>query len=459
MNIKFFKTNKKLSVAVLLILGLGLTVLIIKTGPQPVKRTANEHEYLVNAIVASPVDVVPRIQGYGEVEPDRVWRSVSQVSGKIIWKSEKLKSGEFFKAGQLMLRIDDKGPKLAIQKGLAEIKKYQSKIEELESNKKNMELRYAILKKVYAFNNKKLTRQKKLFISKAVAAATVDEEEINVLQQQSTIAALATNIKLIPAQIAYQQAELASAKANLKQFKLDLSYTEISAPFDCRVRTVSIGNDQYLTSGQEMFIADAIDKVEIPVQVSMNQLSMLINPAGKTKVEENKKRAKENKRVNEWNITVQVNGGTKKYSWEGRFLRIASGVDTSTRMLNMIIGVPEPYHRNINNLKPPLEIGQFCSVKIRGKVVKNLLVIPRYALHDSSVYIADKNSRLEIRTVKTGFNIEQYTIIESGLKPGEKIIVSDIVPAVQGMRLRLKIDNSFIKKARQELSGKEADHD
>lgn len=454
MNTKLFKT-KGFHVAVLLILGIGLTVLIIKTGPRPVKQAASEREYLVNAIIASPIDIVPRIQGYGEVESDKFWKSVSQVSGKIIWKSKNLKSGEFFKLGQKMVLIDDKGLKLAIQKGLAEIKKYQAKIKELKSNKKNMKLRYAILKKVYAVNNKKLIRQKKLFASRAVAASTVDEEEINVLKQLSSVAELATNIKLIPAQTAYQEAELASAEANLKQFKLDLSYTKISAPFDCRVRTVSIGNNQYLTVGQEMFTADAIDKVEIPVQVSMNQLTLLINPAGLKKM----KKRKENKRDNNWDITVQVNGGAKKYSWKGKFLRIASGVDTSTRMLNMIIGVPDPYHRDINNLKPPLERGLFCSVIIRGEVVKNLLAIPRYALHNGNLYIADKDSRLEIRPVKTGFNIEQYTIIESGLKPGEKVIISDIIPAVKGMRLKLKIDKNFIKNARRELSGKEAKHD
>jgi multidrug efflux pump subunit AcrA (membrane-fusion protein) len=204
-----------------------------------------------------------------------------------------------------------------------------------------------------------------------------------------------------------------------------------------------------------MFIADAIDKVEIPVQVSMNQLSMLINPSGAEKEEKGKK----DRKRSPFNITVQVNGGTKKYSWKGEFLRIASGVDTSTRMLNMIVGVPNPYHRDTKNLKPPLEIGLFCSVKIKGKTVKNLLVLPRYAIHDGNVYIADKDSRLEIRPVKTGFNIDQYTIIESGLKPGEKVIVSDIVPTVKGMRLKLKIDNNFIKTARRELSGSEAKHD
>ncbi|MDD5727857.1 MAG: hypothetical protein PHV59_04750, partial [Victivallales bacterium] len=119
----------------------------------------------------------------------------------------------------------------------------------------------------------------------------------------------------------------------------------------------------------------------------------------------------------------------------------------------------DPYKRDQKSMKPPLDRGLFCSVEIRGPTVKNLLAIPRYALHDNFLYIADRDDRLEIRPVKTGFSIEQYTIIESGLKSGERVIVSDIVPAVKGMKLKLKIDGNFISKARKELSGEQTEND
>ncbi|MFA6716572.1 MAG: efflux RND transporter periplasmic adaptor subunit [Victivallaceae bacterium] len=447
MNAKLSRILKRSGAALLLIAAVGLAVILIQTGPRPTKKKTEERQYLVDAITIAPIDVTPRISGYGEVESDKTWKAVAQVSGKIVWKADNLKSGNFFKTGEVMVKIDSRQIKLAVAKGYAEIKKYQAKIAELKNQQTNMESRLEILKKVYEFNKSKLTRQRKLFKSKAVASVTVEEEEINVLKQQSSIVELATTIKLIPAQIAYQEAELAAAEANLKQSELDLSYTQITAPFDCRVRTVSIEIDQYVTSGQDMFTADAINQVEIPVQFSMDQLDLLVNSSRPKKAA---KADRKNPR-DEMDITVSVNGGAKKYSWKGKFLRIASGVDTSTRMLNLVVGVANPYKRDDTTVKPPLDRGLFCSVLIRGKTVKDLLVVPRYAVHDGRLYIAGKDLRLEIRPVKIAFNIEQYAVIESGLKSGETVIVSDIVPAVPGMKLKLKKDNNFIENAEKEL--------
>ncbi len=454
---KFSKVIKVTAPLILLVAGIAATVVLIKTGPKPVKRPAIEREYLVNAFAAVPVDVTPMISGYGEVAPDRTWKAVAQVSGKIVWKSPKLKSGDFFKKGELMLRIDEQEVSLAIQKNRAEIKKYLAKIAELKSHRINMESRLEILRKVHGFNKSKLNRQKKLLKSEAVASVSVEEEEINVLTQQSALVELETSIRLIPAQIDYQKAELAAALANMKQSELDLSYTKVTAPFACRVRTVSVEEGQYVTVGQEMFVADATDKVEIPVQFSMDQLASLINPSG-----ENRKNLKDkkNKRApDDWDITVKVNGGFNAYSWKGKFLRIASGVDTTTRMISMIIGVSDPYKRNNGKPGPPLDRGLFCSVTIRGKTIKNLLVVPRYALHNGSLYIANKDSRLEIRPVKTGASYEQYTVVKSGLKPGETVILSDIVPAIKGMKLKLRMDKDFAAKAQNELSAKKVKND
>jgi multidrug efflux pump subunit AcrA (membrane-fusion protein) len=180
---------------------------------------------------------------------------------------------------------------------------------------------------------------------------------------------------------------------------------------------------------------------------------LLLNPGGLKKLE------KKGRPHEAWEITVSVNGGIKSYAWKGKFLRIASGIDTATRMLKMVIGVSDPYKKDKGSMKPPLDRGLFCSVEIKGRTARNLLVVPRYAIHEGRLYIANKDSRLEIRPVKTGFNIEQHTVIELGLKPGETVIVSDIVPAVSGMKLKVKMDQELMEKAKRELSGNGAKDD
>jgi len=43
--------------------------------------------------------------------------------------------------------------------------------------------------------------------------------------------------------------------------------------------------------------------------------------------------------------------------------------------------------------------------------------------------------RLEFRQVKVNFHQDGYVVIKKGLKPKEKIVTSDLVPAIEGMLL------------------------
>ncbi len=440
----------------LFFIGIVATVILIKTGPSPLKTPILEQEQVVSAIKVSPINVIPWIIGYGEAQPARTWKAVSQVGGKISWKSPKLKNGEFFEAGELLLSIDDSEIKLKILSAEATIKKIQAKMEELTTTKTNMMSQLAILKSILEFQEKEFKRQQSLLTSKSVSVVTVENQEIAVLQQRNTIDGLESNLRLLPSQISYQEAELAIAQAELAQRKLELNYAKIYAPFDCRVDSASVEEQQYVSIGQNMVTVDSIDEMEIFLQFRMEQIGLLFaqppnNGNGIEKISEEKRKAT----PPNWKISVNISGLANSYSWPGQFRRIASGIDTTTRMISMIVGVQEPYRRNNKILGPPLAKGSFCTVKIEGKEQENLLVLPRYAIHDDKIYIANKDSRLEIVPIKINYHLGQYAIVGKGLNIGDLVILNDLVPAVSGMKLQLVMDENFYQQANTELSGKE----
>ncbi|MCP4284752.1 MAG: efflux RND transporter periplasmic adaptor subunit, partial [Gammaproteobacteria bacterium] len=41
------------------------------------------------------------------------------------------------------------------------------------------------------------------------------------------------------------------------------------------------------------------------------------------------------------------------------------------------------------------------------------------------------------------YNQQQYAIVDDSLKPGEKIVVSDLTPAVDGMLLKTEVDQAL----------------
>jgi len=55
-------------------------------------------------------------------------------------------------------------------------------------------------------------------------------------------------------------------------------------------------------------------------------------------------------------------------------------------------------------------------------------------------------SRLEFRAVKVDFHQDGYLAIRQGLKAKEKIVTSDLVPAVEGMLLKPMRDTKSMKQ-------------
>ena len=79
------------------------------------------------------------------------------------------------------------------------------------------------------------------------------------------------------------------------------------------------------------------------------------------------------------------------------------------------------------------------------------IVIPRSLIRGGKVYIVNSENRLETRPVKRLYNQQQVAIIGEGLQQGDKIIVSDLIPAVDGMLLQSVVDEVL----QQSLSAKE----
>jgi len=55
----------------------------------------------------------------------------------------------------------------------------------------------------------------------------------------------------------------------------------------------------------------------------------------------------------------------------------------------------------------------------------------------------NRDNRLRRRPVKVLFSQGWISVIDQGLTPGEQILVSDLVPAVEGMRLQPIVDKAL----------------
>ena len=139
---------------------------------------------------------------------------------------------------------------------------------------------------------------------------------------------------------------------------------------------------------------------------------------------------------------------------EGKVERVAGQIDRQTQTTGVIVSVDDPYGQAQPGQRPPLSRNTFVEVELRGSPKGNQVIVPTSALHEGNVYVLGEDNRLDIRKVNVAFIQGRYAVLASGLDPEEKLIVSDLIPSIQGMLLEPIMDKKTRGMLMMEVSGK-----
>ena len=114
--------------------------------------------------------------------------------------------------------------------------------------------------------------------------------------------------------------------------------------------------------------------------------------------------------------------------------------------MTVYVSVERPYEKVIPSKRPPLLPNFYCEVELKGQPRKNRFVIPLNALHDGYVYVVGPDKRLLFQKVHPDFVQGDVVIIKEGLTEDSLVVVTDLVPAIEGMRLNPIVDESLSQK-------------
>ncbi len=425
MDIKKFPRSRKLLILPPVVLGLLVLLFMISGKQPPVQAERAETKRSVRVIEAPLVELVPVAEGYGPVQPARVWTAVSQVAGRVIDIHPKLRDGEILTQGTELVRIDPKDYEIALAQTRAELA-------ELDVQEKNARASLAIEKRNQQLAQRELERIQKLLKQGTSSQSAADEKERAMLAYRASVQNLQNTLALVPSQRSLLESRLELAER-------DLERTVICAPFDMRVANLKVEADQYVPVGQSLFEGDAIDRVEIEAQVAMSSLRRLF--IGRSDIQIDLQTLSETfADIVDMDPRVKLDLGNHVAEWQAEFVRFSDIVDPETRTMGVIVAVDRPFDKIKPGYRPPLSKGMFVKVVLSGNNRTPRLVVPRSAVRAGTVWVADDDNRLRRRNVKTLFSQGEISVIAEGLEPGERVVVSDLVPAVEGMLLQVQVD-------------------
>ena len=104
--------------------------------------------------------------------------------------------------------------------------------------------------------------------------------------------------------------------------------------------------------------------------------------------------------------------------------------------MQSIIRIEQP-SADLGGESIPLPIGLFVEARIAGKLVEDIISLPRSVIRNNSqVLVVDAENKMYYRDVDI-YRLEQdRVLISGGLLPGEKICTSPIQAVVDGMSVR-----------------------
>ena len=444
------ETPNKWVILLPILAGLAALALLKQNQSEPLQAIAKEQPRLVRVMTAFQATVIPQAIGHGTVRPARIWEAVAQVKGKILQKHPELKKGAILEADSLLLQIDPVDYQLGIAQIEADIAATKAQLEELSAREANTRKSLVIEEQALVLSQKELTRKKRLVQDGSISRSTVEDQERVLLKQRQAVQTQRSTLNLVPSQRALLHAQLARQAAQLSAARRDLANTEIRLPFAGRIAAVHVEQDQYVREGEELIVADDLRLAEIEVPIPIEQMRGLLHAEGPVDLLNTPLLALQTRLG--LTARVELKEGLVSASWQGRFSRMSDTLDPKTRTVGVIIEVDAPYAGMRPGESPPLVKGLFVEVTLLGKPLSNRLIVPRSALHQGHVFIVNTDNRLALRPVTVSLLQPGFAVITSGLMLGEQVVLSDLVPAIEGMLLQPQEDQQALVRLKQQAS-------
>ncbi len=241
-------------------------------------------------------------------------------------------------------------------------------------------------------------------------------------------------------QLREAEANKDSAKAQQDQAKRNLERTKVRAPFDGRVRRRTVGLGQSVGPGTPLGSIFAIEFAEVRLPIAARDLAFLTLPEG----------------PEDPPVDVQLRDALNddETVWTAKIIRTEGTLDESSLELFAIARISDPFGRKSQH--PPLRIGQPVVATMSGRVLKNVIVVPRMAVRQlDRIILLDPNElTIESRRIEIIWSDEEHVVVrDPTIADGALLATTHLIYAPDGSKVEILPDPNV---AAQDMAGFES---
>ncbi|MEZ8101171.1 efflux RND transporter periplasmic adaptor subunit [Vibrio bivalvicida] len=426
------KISKTLLFFPVLAVGVVALVIAIKMKPDLPIKPAGDRARLVETIPLELRAMAPQAIGFGKVAPKIEWKAIAEVTGKVVYRHPQLEKGQVLQAGTEILRIDPLDYELKLVQAQADLKSAQTSLAKLYQEEQNLKQTLKIENNRLIIANKELERKQNLRKKGLTSQSDVDQQEQSTLSQRKLVLDIENQIGLMPDEKRVAEALVKVNTSKVEEAQRSLEKTIVVLPYDLRIAAVDIEQNQVVNLQQTMVTAHGMKVMEVEAQLSIHDMRTLASSIGEFNRDESGIPQPDMTFIN---ASIELSSGNMTASWPAKVSRISETVDPNQATAGVILEIQQDY-RNLNPTSvPPLVNGMFVRAFIEGQANPSW-VIPERALHGNKIYLMDESNKLVIKPVSVLYRRDNQVIIDGELNQGDKLILNDLLPAINGMQLK-----------------------
>ncbi|WP_438437904.1 efflux RND transporter periplasmic adaptor subunit [Kluyvera sichuanensis] len=222
-------------------------------------------------------------------------------------------------------------------------------------------------------------------------------------------------------------ADVMAAKAAVESARINLAYTKVTSPITGRIGKSSVTEGALVTNGQSdaMATVQQLDPIYVDVTQSSSDFMRL--------KQESLQQGGDAKSVQ----LLMENG--QPYALKGSLQFSDVTVDESTGSITLRAIFPNPQH--------VLLPGMFVRARIDEGVNPNAMLVPQQGVTrtprgDATVLLVNDKNQVETRSVVAAQAVGDQWLITSGLKAGDKVIVSGLQKVRPGATVKAEEDTA-----------------
>jgi RND family efflux transporter MFP subunit len=419
----------------ILLVGFAGMKLLASMKKPPAEAKPEELVLKVNTLEARLENVTVSIFGYGEAKPLNSVSISPEVAGRVISIHPRLEPGEEIKQGALLFAVDSSNYKAANNEAAASVAQLQSTIKRLTAQYNIDKERLITIERSRDLAHEEFNRLKKLFDEHHVGTRSgVDASERFYNGAADQADQMKQSVTLYPLRLQETKSALSAALARLELTTVNLERCSVIAPFDGRIKMASVESGQYVTPGQPVVTLadDSILEILVPLDSrdARKWLKFKDPKTGDT--------GAWFKHLKDERVSIRWTEERELHAWTGILNRVVA-FDPRTRTLTVAVRIPSASAGSSDRAGLPLVEGMFCQVEIPGRILHNVIRVPRWAVSfKNSVYIS-KDNRLKTIPVTVAHKAGDEVFISEGLAPKDLVITTRLVDPLENTLLKVTL--------------------